>query len=153
MDFWVILQYGWKIGWGYIFGSWINTWIVHGNPGGGLVGLIDDVIILLLKSSVEASFVESVAIGVFAAEVLKIIEDGEEYWSMNAKERATLKREQEQHSPHNVYLYGNISAADALRLWISGRYLAKTELPASVWQAVENLFGIVAEDAEVGLVA
>lgn len=146
-------RFAWALLKGYVGGGLINELIVHGPPGGGMVGMLDDLIVAVLGTSYELGFWGGLAMSVFFSEVRKIIEDGEEYYQMSDRERAVVRRYVRQEHPYHIYLYGRIDVEDFINLYFSGRYLAGTKLGESVFQAVSDIFELLPEIEEVALVA
>lgn len=142
----------WKIIFAFFGGNLVNEFIVHGPPGGGFVGLLDDLVVIALGTTYELGLWGGLALTVFAGEIRKIIEDADEYWSMSDNERETLRTQLRQQHPIQVYVYGRLNVDDAIKLWFSGRYLARTELGQSVFQAVSDIFELLPDLAEVALV-
>ena len=154
MDIWKVLRIIWKLVVGYTTGGIYNRLLVHGPEGTGLVGLIDDVVIICLGTAFEMGWTGTLALTVFTGELVKIVVEGIEWAEMDEDERQRQLDIIQEKYPENVYLYGNVSDLDGLKLWISGRYLAKTDLGETVFQAVRDLFEVVAETAEeVAIVA
>lgn len=151
----------WKLFLAYEGGGLTNAMIVHGPPGGGWVGLADDITVIVLKmiaanAGFDLSFGEGLALSIFLGEIRKIIEDGEEYWDASDRERAHIRYEVE-HDPAfaeaGPYLYGRISVEDVLWLSFSGKILGQSEAVTSMWQAVTDIFAVVGDTADVALLA
>lgn len=145
---WKVLRIIWKLVMGYTTGGIYNRLLVHGPEGTGLVGLIDDVVVICLGTAFEFGWTESLALSVFAGEIVKLVLEGIEWADMDEQERQRQLDIIQQKYPENVYIYGNVSDLDGIKLWISGRYLAQTDIGQSVFQAVRDLFEVVAETAE-----
>lgn len=161
MGIYKIIRILWKLLIAYEGGGLTNAMIVHGPPGGGWIGLADDVLVIAIKmlaegAGFELTFGEGLALGIFIGEIRKIIEDGEEYWDASDRQRAHIRWEVE-HDPAfaeaGPYLYGRISVEDVLWLSFSGKIVGQSEAVTSIWQAVTDIFAVVGDSADVALLA
>src|ERR1700739_3680376 len=135
----------WRILWKLIPGFLIG-FIVGLATGASLVfaltwGLIDDVILAFLAA--DLTIFETIALNVLVDETEKLIATAYDYEEDTQRERDARAHQLQRENPHQIYLFGDFSAPDALALGGSAYVVAQSTLPETVFEVAVGLLEIV----------
>lgn len=142
-----IVEKGIGIGVGLLLGALAAEIVGYSGPGGLLLAVADDLLMVFFKQGLSAW--EGFNLSIFMDESEKIIHEAIVYSEEDDRQRAARHAALVRWHGDRTYLFGDVSVADFLRLAYSGFTVYKSPLFGSISEWVGGGSDIVAEGLEV----